>query len=422
MRIVRIPLTIGSYSDGVVDLTWAPEKHARVAVIGLSVDKLAALRDHEAVYLKHGGLNAITGMDVSGTMKYPALGHVASFFNPDLGAGQSSIVPVADLTENETAIGGTQDQNVASLTTAWDGSTYPTAAEGALLIDGIRESMAGVNALNTFVEVLESNQQALALALQLMGRDTFKPWPGRLNDPADWQRLLYKIQQNQPLTGHEALRLKFARAVPCEGFAAWHVTPNVDFKVRLQRIHGSTSITRAYLWAIDYTDEVNPDELHGMICAMPDLTDYPHWMVAAGNLTAGAAVQTPIEPNWINSEIAPHALRIRALLAMAHSNASGTITYGVSYLQNLLLSIKEAGKKDIYPTYANQRQPLEAQAVQYLQQLDCWRRFDYLLRWNTELQITPETLAATSNTRDLRLSFYGLLRPQSEGGNVADRS
>lgn len=415
MRIVRIPLTIGSYSDGVVDLTWAPPKHARVAVIGVSVDKLAALRDHEAVHIKHGGLNAITGKDVSGSMMYPALGHVASFFNPDLGVGQSAIVPVADLTEAAGPIGGTNDGDIPEL-------VDPNGDAGAAVIAGIRELATSVNALNTFAEVLEDNQQALALALALIGRDNFKPWPGRLNDPADWQRLLYKLQQNQQLTAHEQLRLKFARAVPCESFAGWHVTPSVDFKIRLQRIHGSTSITRAYLWAVDYTDELNPDELHEMICQMPDLTDQPHWLTAAGNLTAAAAAQTPIELEWVNSDIGPHALRVRALMAMAHSNAAGTITYDVSYLQNLLLNIKEAGNKDIYPSYANQRQPLEAQAVQYLQQLDCWRRFDYLLRWNTDLLLTPETLAATGNTRDLRLSFYGLLRPQSEGGNVADRS
>lgn len=54
---------------------------------------------------------------------------------------------IADLTENSTDIGGSQDSNFASLSVAWNGSTDPTAAEGALLIDAIRENAAKTNAI-----------------------------------------------------------------------------------------------------------------------------------------------------------------------------------------------------------------------------------------------------------------------------------
>lgn len=57
-------------------------------------------------------------------------------------------VPSA-LTENSTTIGGTQDNNFASLSVAWNGSTDPTAAEGTLLIDAIRECANKINELRT---------------------------------------------------------------------------------------------------------------------------------------------------------------------------------------------------------------------------------------------------------------------------------
>lgn len=54
---------------------------------------------------------------------------------------------VPKLTENSTTIGGTQDNNFSTLSVAWNGSTDPTAAEGALLIDAIRECAKKINAI-----------------------------------------------------------------------------------------------------------------------------------------------------------------------------------------------------------------------------------------------------------------------------------
>lgn len=63
------------------------------------------------------------------------------------------IVPqaaVASLTENSTTIGGSQDDNFATLamSVTWNGSSvYPSAADAALIIDALRETAAKVNAI-----------------------------------------------------------------------------------------------------------------------------------------------------------------------------------------------------------------------------------------------------------------------------------
>lgn len=405
MRLIRVPLTIGSYTDGVAELKFSAPEHANLAVIGLSVDKFAALRDHEVRAVKHGGRNAVMVHAVGGTNYYPPLGHVGCYFNPDLAAGQAAFTDPAALTENGDAIGGTNDGNLPAL-------VDPNGDAGATVIAGIREVATGVNTAFTKLGSLNDNVEALALALQWILGVKFQPWPGRLNDPADWNMLAYKVAQRQPLSPHEAWRSRFARAVPCERFTAWPVTPGVDFVVEVARIFGATSITRAYLWCIEFDEQ---DDTRLQRCQMPDYTDYPQWLAAAAQVSAAAAVQADQERSWVSSDIGPHALRITHMLAMAHSNNGGTFAYDVSYLQNLLLRVKEAGSKRLLPDYADVRQRLDERAVQYLQQLDCWRRFDYLLGWNSSLLLEIENAAATSYQRDVRLSFYGLLRPQSNG-------
>lgn len=63
----------------------------------------------------------------------------------------------AAMTENSTTVGGTNDGNVATLamSVTWNGSSvYPSAADAALIISGIRECMAMVNKLVADVAVL----------------------------------------------------------------------------------------------------------------------------------------------------------------------------------------------------------------------------------------------------------------------------
>lgn len=70
--------------------------------------------------------------------------------------GTVTLTNTANLTENSTTIGGTKDGNFATLATAWNGSTYPTAAEGNLLIDAIREIADKVNKTRADVAALKS--------------------------------------------------------------------------------------------------------------------------------------------------------------------------------------------------------------------------------------------------------------------------
>lgn len=417
MRLIRVPLTIGAYASGVAELKFSAPEHANLAVIGLSVDKFAALRDHEVRAVKHGGRNGVLVHSVSGTNYYPPLGHVANYFNPDLAAGQTAITVTGALTDNLT--GDAANGTIADITDPADAPASADALRDDLVANALaeiramgKELAAKSNSLRTNVASLVTNQEALALALQWFMGTKFQPWPGRLNDPADWQMLAYKVADKRPLTAHEAWRSRFARAVPCERFTAWPVTPGVDFVVEVARIFGSTSITRAYLWCIEFDSN---DDTRLQRCQMPDYTDYPQWLTVAGQVSAGAAVQADVERQWVSSDLAPHALRITHLLAMAHSNNSGTFAYDVSYLQNLLLRVKEAGSKRLLPDFADVRQRLDEMAVQYLQQLDCWKRFDYLLGWNSSLLLEYENTAATSYQRDVRATFYGLLRPQSNG-------
>ena len=79
------------------------------------------------------------------------------------GVGLQSLAPssavtatAATLTEGAGAIGGTQDGDITALAVAWDGATDPTAAEGALLIDGIRECATMINSLVADVAALRA--------------------------------------------------------------------------------------------------------------------------------------------------------------------------------------------------------------------------------------------------------------------------
>lgn len=77
----------------------------------------------------------------------------------------------AALTENSGAIGGTQDGDFATLSLAWDGSTDPTAAEGNLLIDAIRECADQIN--NLVADQADTAQFVNTIAYGLQAGATF---------------------------------------------------------------------------------------------------------------------------------------------------------------------------------------------------------------------------------------------------------
>lgn len=76
MRLIRKSLAISS-PGATYRLTWTPPRNARVAVIGISVDSLAALRDHQVTGISHGARQALKTCTISSTVYGIPLGHVA---------------------------------------------------------------------------------------------------------------------------------------------------------------------------------------------------------------------------------------------------------------------------------------------------------------------------------------------------------
>ena len=126
---------------------------------GSAGDRRVRVRRHGVVQLPISGL-AITdvGKDVYASDddtftltqgSNTRIGHVMRWVSSGVGmvAFQENVSDIAELTENASAIGGTQDGDFDTLAVAWDGAINPTAAEGTLLIDAIRECAAKINDL-----------------------------------------------------------------------------------------------------------------------------------------------------------------------------------------------------------------------------------------------------------------------------------
>jgi len=422
MRLIKVPLTIGSYSGGIVKLTWTPEEHARVAMIGLSVDKRSALWDHQLRGIKHRGDQHVTpGEAADGSVMYPHLGSAACFVDymvPET----SGHTPVVALTDDIT--GDAADDTLADIP---DPADTPASADAlrddftANIMPIIRQNMIDmaaktgevIDAQDDLADAVDSLIQTLTREAEFARRG-FQPWPGRFNDPADWQALLMKLANRVPLTQHETIRLKMARQVPCERFTMIPLKPNAKLEIEVERIHGTTRIAYAYAWCIAF-DDVTDWEL---VCSPNgrDLTDLPHWLCTAMELTAASGVQTDVEKQWVAEALGDHALRVVSLFATAHSNDNdATIDYAPDYLADLLLKVKAGGGADVFPTYASKRVRISEHVPQFLQQFDCWRRFDYVLRYLESLLFETQALTTKSYQRDVRLVVYGLLRPQEDG-------
>lgn len=246
----------------------------------------------------------------------------------------------------------------------------------------------------------------------------FKAWPGRINSPRDLRVLQSKLQQGYQPGYNERLRLRMAGKPPCEDFAMWPLKELVDFKISLKRIYGSTTIARAWLYLIEFESKQEME----LYCGQPDLTDYPQWVTQALVLDNTAAVDgTDKETLWPGafSGINPHGLRILQIFSMGHSNDGGTITYAPDYTSAALVNLKHGGGESVAPFYADERVMLGEFTSQLLQHYDCWRNPDLILKWHSSLLWETERLA-TDYQKDLRLSLYGLLRPQDAEGNIRD--
>lgn len=81
-KLVHLPLTISAYASGVVTLSLTPPANARLAVIGVKVDQLAALYDHEVTSIQHGTYEGVSTHAVNSTVYGAPLGTVANYFGP----------------------------------------------------------------------------------------------------------------------------------------------------------------------------------------------------------------------------------------------------------------------------------------------------------------------------------------------------
>lgn len=137
-------------ADNAAGLAAAINVHVRQkGRIVLAVSGLAITDVGKPVFASDGAtftLTASTNTYVGRVVRYVSSGVGVIEFD----ASRGGLGKVADLTENSTTIGGTNDGNIATLamSVAWNGSSvYPSAADSALIIGAIRELAAKVNEL-----------------------------------------------------------------------------------------------------------------------------------------------------------------------------------------------------------------------------------------------------------------------------------
>jgi len=240
----------------------------------------------------------------------------------------------------------------------------------------------------------------------------FQPWPGRFNDPEDFLGLQIRAARGDQLSRNEKLRLFLGGRVPCRNFSFIPITPNVDFTVSLKRIYGASSVTYAHLWCL----ELDATEME-YCCSLAKLTDWPHWACQPLILAAGAGVEAnQIERRWnLAGAGTNHALRVHNIMAMGYQNNGGVIAYAVDHLKAALVRITAGDGNAIDPNYADKRVKLHTFAPQLLQHVDCARRPEIIVPWNSSLQFDVQRLASTYQ-KDIRVTLYGLLRPKAENG------
>jgi hypothetical protein len=252
------------------------------------------------------------------------------------------------------------------------------------------------------------------LSTELYAAAHFRPWPGRYNATMRNLVLTLRAAQGETLTQQERVSLFLAEKVPCRDFTFIPIDANVEFSVTVKRIHGATSIAYAYLWCIEM-DAGEKD----LVCSLHKLTDYPHWLAHTLILPAAAGLSDPVECRWNpNGAQANHALRIMHLLAMGHENNGGTIAYALDHLNAVLLRLAAGDGNALQPDFADKRVRLAEMAPQLLQHVDCARQPELIVPWNSSIQLTAQRLASDYE-KQIRLCFYGLLRPM-EGTTIPD--
>lgn len=246
---------------------------------------------------------------------------------------------------------------------------------------------------------LEKNSNWATVGVEI-GSRKFQPWAGRINNPFDYRELLEKAQSGQQLTQAESNRLMLARAVPVEGFAAWPLQSGVEWSMTLKRIYGATAISKIYLYAIVLPADFDIDEL----------TDRPHWLGQALTLANTAQVEdSPTILRWVGQS--NRALRVNQIFNMGYSNNGGVIAYDADYSDAVSLKILEQDGTGLLPHFASRRVPLYELSNQILQHTDVSKDPALIIAENSSIQLEAESSALTYQ-KDVRLAFYGLIRPQ----------
>lgn len=230
----------------------------------------------------------------------------------------------------------------------------------------------------------------------------FQPWPGRVNDPHDYAELLAKTATGQPLTVAETNRLMLARSIPCESFAVWALQPGVEWCSTFKRIRGSTAITKFYLYAVVIPEDYDLDELN----------DRPHWLGQALILGNTAQVEdSNTIMRWSGKSLPNMALRMKQIFGIGHSNNGGTIVYALDHFHSVLVKLLDHDGTNLLPHFASRRVPLYELCSQILQHQDCSKDPGVIMLWNSSIQFEIESTAVDFQ-KDIRLAFYGLIRPQ----------
>jgi hypothetical protein len=258
-------------------------------------------------------------------------------------------------------------------------------------------------------------------SVPLVAAPQVRMWPGRMNDPRDLANLRAKLRNGGSLDYHENLRLRWADRAPCRSFAMWPLRELVEFKISLSRVFGTTAISRAWLYLLEFEDARE----HALYCGQPDLTDYPMWVAQPLILDAAAGVdRNPHETQWPGefSGINPHGLRIKQFFSTGYSrdpDADNAIAYAPTYPNLVKVELQRGDAGALAPWFAEERVTLSEFAPQLMQHFDCWRDPELILPWYGSLLWDTERLLS-SLPKIIRVSAYGLLRPQADGGSVYD--
>lgn len=312
-KLIRLPLTVSSYSGGQATLSYVVPQGVKLGVIGLSVYPIAALNDHQVLSVRHNEYEAVKVSTVSSVDYGVPLAHVASY----LGA-----------------------------------ESY---------LDGTRRSTG----------------------------NRMRFWPGRLKFPS----------------------------LPCsDGVSLIPLKQNGTFTITVKRLYGSTSLDRAYLWAVPLSDEEHSRRCNGQ----QNVVDRPQWVSQVIVVNGAASLtKTVQETRWDAYD--DRALRLRQLMATVFYDNSG-LGYAADDADKLYISLRDFDDVPLMPVLLDNQDRVSEQCPASLQSFDCARDLQLVIKPRTGLRILHTRDAHASNySRYAFFSLYGsLLDAREFTGVVSD--